>query len=208
MQLTDAVMFYLLLGMGCACALLFQRGRSAWKDALWMPLFWPLLLPFQLAMQQPPAPPVQHQSRTMTSLALAHRSALGSLLPDAARVQELVDRLDGAHHKVEEIDGLLAQPDFDELAVMARRKELQERGDERSAVTALSRLQDIKRLRALRFRFQRELDEVGELLARLRVQAELVRLAGSPGEDTQHLLDDLLARVDGLDAIMDDVQAV
>ena len=68
-------------------------------------------------------------------------------------------------------------------------------------------MQNIRRLRAIRDRYARELDEVGELLAQLTTQVEVVRLAGSADASAADLVRELLARVEGLDEMLDDTPA-
>ena len=47
------------------------------------------------------------------------------------------------------------------------------------------------------------LSRTRDLVAQLRVQAEVVRLAGALEEDTRDLVAELLGRVEGLDAILE-----
>src|SRR5256885_471674 len=65
------------------------------------------------------------------------------------------------------------------------------------------RVQNIRRLRLLRDRFVRELDEVRELLAQLTTQAEVVRLAGVADDSAASLVRELVYRVEGLDQVLD-----
>ena len=97
-----------------------------------------------------------------------------------------------------------ASPSRPEEEVETRQRTLAERGEEVAAAAARSRLQNIRRLRKLRDRFTRELLEVGELQAQLRTQAEVVRLLGSGEDGREELVAELVARVEGLDAVLDD----
>jgi hypothetical protein len=110
-----------------------------------------------------------------------------------------------ASQKVAEIDMLLQQPDFSESAAIARQVDLKERSASECAIsTAAMRISNIRRLRSMRNRFARELDEVRELLAQLRTQADVVRLAGSPVDETRDLVQEIISRVEGLDKMIDD----
>ncbi|MEW5851575.1 MAG: hypothetical protein AB2A00_22485 [Myxococcota bacterium] len=200
MRLLDFTILYLLVGAGCAAVVLLQRGTRSrsWMDAALVLLFWPLHGPFLLSRAVPDAP----SGELTEALRRAHDSGLGGLLPDEKAIHTLNARVQGAVARVAEIDRLLGLPEFSEADALARHRDLQARGDARAAVTTWSRVQDIRRLRSLRFRFARELDEVAELMARLRVQAELVRLSGTLDAGTQELVAELVHRVDGLDALV------
>jgi len=134
----------------------------------------------------------------------ARRPPPAVLLPDPELGRQLEERLGAARDKVEEIDHLLAQPGFSEAEVEARLRDLTDRGEEVAAAAACSRLHNLRRLRGLHDRFTRELLEVGELQAQLRTQAEVVRLLGSADDGTAELVAELVARVEGLDEVLDD----
>lgn len=213
MNLPVMALLYGLLGLACAGAAL-ARGRATGLDAALLLLFWPLHGPFLLfsSADAPPAPhsplraPVEpagpDQLDLMEALERARQTPLGALLPDRDAATRLAQRLAQARARVLELDALLSRPDFSAQAAQARQDELRERGDDRAAAVARGRAQQLQRLRALRDRHERELNEVAELIAQLRVQAEVVRLVGD-GEDTRDLINELLHRIDGLDAVLD-----
>ena len=60
------------------------------------------------------------------------------------------------------------------------------------------RVRTLAQLRALRERYRSELDEVGELIAQLVTQAELVRLQPAIAHSSGELVRELVARVEGL----------
>ena len=66
------------------------------------------------------------------------------------------------------------------------------------------RIQNVRRLRSLRDRFARELDEVGELITQLTTQAEVLRLAGGPDSEVRYVVRELLSRVEGLDQMIEE----
>jgi hypothetical protein len=131
---------------------------------------------------------------------------------EASAVSRSIDPLDAlggiearvalARGRIEEIDRLLTMPEFSEDAAKGRAVELEARGDGRAAALARARVESIRSLRSLRERFSRELDEVGELMARLRVQSDLSRLSGTPFEAIEDLASELVGRLEGLDAII------
>lgn len=229
MSLAPLAALYLAVGAGCVVAYWAAlgrvatsagRGRMAVADAVLLGLLWPLYGPFLLMRSDDDAPvdgpaarPEAREVAFLSALRRARQTPLGAVLPDEATARALAQRLRVAAAKVAEIDGLLAQPVFDEDDVRRRLDDLTARAASEWAVaTARMRLQNIHRLRALRHRFAAELDEVGELLVQLTTQAEVLRLAGpaapsasveAPG-DVADLVRELVSRVEGLDQMLDD----
>jgi hypothetical protein len=229
MSLAPLAALYLAVGAGCVVAYWAAlgrvatsagRGRMAVADAVLLGLLWPLYGPFLLMRSDDDAPasgpearPEAREVAFLSALRRARQTPLGAVLPDEATARALAQRLRVAAAKVAEIDGLLAQPVFDEDDVRRRLEDLTARAASEWAVaTARMRLQNIHRLRALRHRFAAELDEVGELLVQLTTQAEVLRLAGpaapsasveAPG-DVADLVRELVSRVEGLDQMLDD----
>ena len=141
----------------------------------------------------------------MVALRRARATPLGALLPDEPALHSLAQRLRVATAKIAEIEGLLQRPEFSEPATVARLEELRRRDATECALAAAGiRLQNIRRLRAMRDRFARELDEVGELLEQLTTQAEVVRLAGTADASSAELVREIVSRVEGLDQMLDD----
>jgi hypothetical protein len=100
--------------------------------------------------------------------------------------------------RLAELDDVLARPDFDPAGAAARARELTARGATAAASTAELRVRTLGQLHALRERYRRELDEVGELVAQLVTQAELVRLQPAIAHASGELVRELVARVEGL----------
>jgi len=191
---------YVLVGCGFALFVLRRRGAARTGEALLALVFWPLCAPFLVhgaSAWRAGADPIGPFDQ-------AQASALAGLLPGGAVVRTLADRLRAAALRIEEIDRLLARPEFSADDARARREAFAAAGDARGAAAAASRLQNVERLRALRDRSARQLDQLRELLGQLRVQAEVVRLSGSSGDGTRELVEEILARVEGLDAALDD----
>jgi hypothetical protein len=236
MSLGPLAALYAAVGAGCVVAYWAALGRAATSaatsmgrrmavaDAVLLGLLWPLYGPFLLMRGDEDAPvdgaagrPEAREVAFLSALRRARQTPLGAVLPDEATARALAQRLRVAAAKVAEIDGLLAQPVFDEDDVRRRLDDLTARAASDWAVaTARMRLQNIHRLRALRHRFAAELDEVGELLVQLTTQAEVLRLAGpaAPGGgpgggmdasgDPAELVRELVSRVEGLDQMLDD----
>lgn len=179
MDLADLAVFYGVVGAGCAVVAL-ATGRPV--DALVLLPLWPLYGPFVLTRAPPPA-----------------QSPLRVLLPEPPLIEALERRIADGRRRVAEIAATLARPEFSEKDAAARVAELEAGAP--SAPHARSRLDNIRRLAALRRTFQQELDEASELLGQLTTQAEVVRLVGAhPG--TRELVTDIAARVEGLDAML------
>jgi hypothetical protein len=190
MRATELAILYVLIGSGAAVAwLVAAKGRGTRVlDAVILVPFWPLYGPFLLLGQ--------------AEAGRGQSSSLANLLPDGSLVRRLTERLETAKSRIAEIDRTLAQPELDERAARIRLQELRERGDDRAAESVQARLTSIERLRRLRQRFSSELTEIDELLAQLRAQSEVVRLAGGADGDTRELVAEIVSRVDGLDAIL------
>ncbi|MCB9785252.1 MAG: hypothetical protein H6744_01040 [Deltaproteobacteria bacterium] len=213
MRPLELAIIYLLVGLGCAVALASRAGALGPRaiDAGLALLLWPLIMPFALMRAREPAPDADVSAVESAFLDAVRRAAatpLGKLLPDAEVARALGVRLREAAARVADIDGLLAQPDFSLERAQRRRAELQRGGDRLALDAVEGRIQNLLRLSALRDRFARELDAVAELLAQLRTQAEVVRLSGGPDGDTRERVAELLARIEGLDAVLGDDPAL
>lgn len=194
--LQQLTVLYVLVGTGCGVVVAMRRGRGGLADALLVVPLWPLYGPFLLTQveRQTLSDPLRH----------ARDLPLASLLPNPSTAGLLTMRLAAVEAKVREIHVLLAQPGFSEADATSRAHELEGQGDALAASMAQGRVQSIRRLRQLRERFARELSEVGELVAQLRVHAEVVRLAGADAAMPRELTNQIMARVDALGAVLDD----
>lgn len=208
MRLLELGVLYTLVGVGCAVVAAMRPARLASRlsDALLLTALWPVYGPFLLArIGGEDEPTGGSEVAFLAALKRAEGTPLAALLPDERTARLLARRLRVAAGKVDEIDGLLRRPEFDEREAVARLEALRARGATDNALsTASIRIQNIRRLRGLRDRFARELDEVGELLQQLTTQAEVVRLAGAPDSGARDLVQEILSRVEGLDNMLDD----
>lgn len=179
MGTAELAVVYVLIGSGAAIVMMVRGDRpNRILDAAILVPFWPLYAPFLLLVPQP--------------------SGVVRILPDE---HVLAARLSTVRDRIGEIDRLLERPEFSESVTVSRRKLLTESGDTRAAQAAEARLTNIRRVRALRDRYTRELTEVDELLAQLSVQSEVVRLAGNPAS-LDDLVQEIIHRVEGLDTIL------
>lgn len=191
MRATELSILYVLVGVGCASAVVAQARAQRALDALLVLLFWPLYGPFLLLGARVAAGP--HTGRSA--------SALDGLTAGPELLAELEGRVAAAERRLAEIDGMLARPELSEVEATRRELERAEAGDGVGEKLARGRLSAIRRLRALRQRFSRELEQVRELTLQLRLQGELVKLAGDPDGSTRELLAELTLRVECLDEI-------
>lgn len=204
MRLPELTLLYALVGVGCTIALLMRhRSSRPAVDIALMTTLWPLYAPFVLARAEQMVDVTFGEKSFLAALQQVSGTPLAGLLPDPTEARALARRLRVASEKVFEIDRMLTQPDFDEQAAVARQKELEAQGDRFASETAQRRVQNIRRLRSLRDQFARQLDQVGELLSQLRIQAEVVRFAGQVDDGTRDLVVELICRLEGLDEVLD-----
>lgn len=200
-----ALILYGLIGILIAAACdLRQRDRSltarltsavlalsAWP--LWGPIVW--LQPAGIA----PAGESQLVVRCRRALAEARQAVQGSSLDNLLPERLIAQLLHGLHQvegRHQELTQLLARPEF------------QSNGD--AANTGLSRTRpalrayddNVRRLRELRQRDERILDEIAELAEALRTQLLVARYSGAndPGASIGDLLTALATRVESMDA--------
>jgi hypothetical protein len=197
MRLFDLAVLYLLVGTGCAVAVALVGRASAGRralDATLVLLLWPIAGPFLLATSAPPSPP-QPPPATPAE----------AMLPDRTSIQALSDRLAAASARVAALDELLLRPDYSEEEAETALRTLVAQGASDVQVTAATmRLGRIKRLRRSRERWAGELEDAAQVLKEVTARAEIVRLAGGPDPSTAELTRDLIARVEGLDEMLDD----
>lgn len=209
MILVASAALYLGVGLGWAAAVIVLRrgqGEALITEAALLVLFWPLYGPFMAPEppQAPPEPPAPASDPLLQTLILAQGAPLAALLPDPSQAQRLVAQVEAAIHRVGEIDALLAQPEFSVEDAQRRIAALEAADQPGAARAARGNLRNIERLAALRARSRAELQEVGELMRQLRLQAELVRLSGDQGVGPSALAAALMARVDGLEGVLND----
>lgn len=194
MSLSAIGLGYLAIGALTAIAIAGFKRRLAVGDAVLVALLWPLYAPLSLGR----TPPERGEAELLAALSRAKASPLAGVLPDAESVRVLGARLREAGARLADLDEVLARPDFDPAAAERRATELAARGATAAAATAELRVNTLAQLRALRERYRRELDEVGELIAQLVAQAELVRLQPAIAQTSGDLVRELVARVEGL----------
>jgi len=187
---------YLALGAVLALVIAGIKRRTSFSEALWIVGLWPLYAP--LAFARTDTGEHRREAELLAALARAKDSPLAGVLPDAESVRILGGRLREAGARLVDLDEVLARPDFDPAAAEQRASELLARGAMAAASTAQLRVRTLGQLHALRERYRSELDEVGELIAQLVTQAELVRLQPAIAHSSGELVRELVARVEGL----------
>lgn len=188
-----AVLGVAYIGLGAAiAAALVLAGRLGTRDAILVAVLWPVYAPACLLGDH------RGEHRLLDALRRARRSPLAAMLPDDAVARRLARRVHEATARLAEFDAMLAHPDFAAEAAARRAQELADRGAVAAATTAQLRVRTLGQLRALRERYRAELDDVGELIAQLVTQAELLRLDAEVPAASVELVSELVARVEGL----------
>jgi hypothetical protein len=187
---------YIALGAVLALVIAGIKRRMSFGEALWIVGLWPLYAPLSFARAD--TGENRRETELLAALARAKDSPLAGVLPDAESVRILGGRLREAGARLVDLDEVLARPDFDPAAAEQRASELSARGAMAAASTAQLRVRTLGQLHALRERYRSELDEVGELIAQLVTQAELVRLQPAIAHSSGELVRELVARVEGL----------
>lgn len=197
----DAIgVIYVVAGAALAVVAAISRRLASPVDGLMMVALWPIWAPLAIARSTgdpPAADPREHE--LLAALARAQDSPLAVVLPDAESARVLAARLREASVRLDELDRLLARPDFDPAAAERRAHELAARGAAAAADTAQLRVRTLGQLAHLRERYRAELDEVHELIAQLVAQAELVRLQPSIAHGSSELVRELVAQIEGLE---------
>ncbi len=167
---------YLITG-GIVAALLSRGSQRGFWQLPMLVLLWPVLLPF--------------------SLGTPGRARVTRGVPDRL-LADVRGRLDRSAQVIQRIDEVLARPVFDEPEA---RRRLAELGDDPAARAVEGRLRNIERLRTLRVRCTRELEEARELFLQLESQRELFEVVGDVDDAGSQLITELQARLDALDAL-------
>lgn len=103
-----------------------------------------------------------------------------------------------------EIDALLATPDFDRTALLARIAAHDTLGQVQAADAVRGTLANVDRLLMLQSRYAGELAAVEALRQQLRTQTEVLRISGGAPSDLRGLVDALETKVRGLEAVLDE----
>ena len=103
-----------------------------------------------------------------------------------------------------DIDTLLATPDFDRTALLARIAAHETLGQTQAADAVRGTLANVERLLMLQRRYAGELAAVEALRQQLRTQSEVLRISGGAPSDLRGLVDALELKVRGLEAVLDE----
>lgn len=127
-----------------------------------------------------------------------------SLTPPPTPPPDLDTRVDRLAEQAREIAAVLATPDFDRTALLARIAAHETLGQRLAAEAVRGTLANVDRLRALQQRHADELAAVEALRQQLRTQAEVIRISGGRPTDLQSLVETLEAKVMGLEAVLNE----
>ncbi len=185
MRIEAWAVVYVVVGLGAAAARA-ARGRREPLDLILLVVCWPVYGAF--AWGDVPVRP----------------GPLAALLPAPGVVEALARRVAVAAARVAEMDAVLAQPDLEPARLAARVRALEAAGGAGAAEAATRTLRTVERLVAVRARAQDELAEAQERLRQLDAQTRIVQVAGPGAADLRGLVDELDARVDRLDAALED----
>jgi hypothetical protein len=216
MSLRDLAILYLVAGLACAVAVYRSSAesgpRAAAAAALAVPL-WPIWAPIALTSSRSAAvasvrlgtaaAAARMESALREGVEACAGTAFEALLSRdaAARIQVEVTRAASRHA---ELDALLRRDGFDDVAAASRVAELEHaRASSRALATARLHLDNVRRLRAMRDRDARALEELADLIQALRTQLVLARFAGSSVEGVGGIVSEVWARVEGLGAAID-----
>lgn len=192
MSVLDLAVPYAVVGVGAAVVSTVARGRGGLADALLLLVVWPIYAPFVLGSGAGRAAAADRRAGPT-----AH--PLDAVLPDRATLASVERRLGVARERVADIERLLARPELAESTARGRLERIEAAAASPGLVAAArARLASVERLRALKARFEREIEEVAEVLIELETQAELVRLAGAEDPAMEEVLRELGARSESL----------
>ncbi|MCK6586352.1 MAG: hypothetical protein L6Q76_02095 [Polyangiaceae bacterium] len=214
MSLRDLAILYLVAGLACAVAVYRSSTESGPKAAaaaaLAVPL-WPIWAPIALTASHritsvsagTAAAAARMESALREGVEACAGTSFEALLSRdaAARIQAEVTRAASRHA---ELDALLRRDGFDDVAAASRVAELEQtRASSRALATARLHLENVRRLRSMRDRDARALEELADLVQALRTQLVLARFAGSSVEGVGGIVSEVWARVEGLGAAID-----
>lgn len=153
-----------------------------------------------IRLQRPPA--AQARADAALILVLWPMYAPLSLASPPEPPPDLDTRVDRLSVQASEIEAVLATPDFDRDALLARIAAHETLGQRMAADAVRGTLANVDRLHALKHRYADELAAVEALRQQLRTQAEVIRISGGAPSDLRGLVDALETKVQGLEAVL------
>jgi hypothetical protein len=209
MKLLDLALLYLVAGAACAVALYRRapvKNRAALVNALTAVPLWPLWAPIAWTARREA---VDLDLRSQDRVARIRRAldegveaVLGTPLErvlhreSAKAIAGEVERLAARY---QELLTLLGRDEFSLELAEHRLSSLNQAGaSARMRGSARLHLENVRRLQQLAERDARVLEELQGLADALRTQLVLVRLSGSSAEGACDIVNELLARIEGL----------
>ena len=180
MRAAELATLYVAVGVALGGAWCFTGAGRRWVDALLLLPLWPIYAPLLWGARWRPSVDVFDGS------------------------DDLAPRLTEASERLRRLDALLREPAFSEANATARIEALTGGRHERALAAARARLASIRRLVALRTRLADEVAAIEELQKALSVQSALLTVAGDAQGELKGLTDDLTARTEALDSLLDD----
>ena len=221
MSIVDLGALYLLGGVVCAATAWRRAGSYRTAGSMLTALvLWPLWAPFVLweprprkrrkrrpAAERPPETKSQ-TTRGITAATLlealdeavsvARGTPFDAMLTESAAVR-IAAEVNAACERLEELDVVLGEPEFDANKAEARLRQLESDGASASTQgAARMHLNNVRRLLELRRAQLGVLHELEQALAALHSQLVVAHYAGSTGEGVGAIVSELWARVEGL----------
>lgn len=209
MGVTGTLIIYAVVGLTVAAwTWMARRHRSYWENAvsvLFALAFWPVFLPFAFARPSPRAIAGASSSRfdrrirdgeTRLERALASLEGVAEdlLAPQRVHVAKLSDGLRAIARRADEMERLLATPEFDR-----RRAEslLATTDDDGYAERLKKRLENVTRLENLHDDAVRDLERALLQVEEIGSKMVLLRFVEDPDREALRLLEELALTVEG-----------
>jgi hypothetical protein len=204
MSVVDLLILYGVIGLGCGVVVGRKHG---WVSGAIAIVIWPIWAPLALIPDPPrrtaPSGRAARIEEELEGAALAARGSPFEILLPPSASDRIRRELRAAVVRIEELDGVLAQPGFDLREAERRVTALSDGDNPRALKTAVMHRDNVARLESLRDKHGRAIEELGELVGALRSQLVLARYAGSSAEGVGGIVTELWARVEGLGEAMD-----
>jgi hypothetical protein len=223
MGLTETLIFYLLVGIGVAAAVLLRDDRLSGSERLFRTttavVFWPMYVPVLLqkvdddsatAPQRGKPPPgsvpdamdaaiAQVETELDTALTSLSGWAEGVLAREDARLLELRATWRFQADRIRELDLLLAQPSF--VSVASDAEETAERPGHLLQKTEQARRENLGRLKSIRGQMYDDLMGTLAWVRELVTMIHLAKFTGAPASRAEDLVSQIAAAVAGLSEV-------
>ena len=215
MTFTGTCIVYGIVGLVVAAALLLREESPGALRAVFLfasgVVFWPLYAPFLLGERtaQPTRtvseaggllPRIRSaEERLLAALSKVSGVAEEVLAPEVARVRGLASSLVAMAKRLEEMDEMLATPEFSAAAAESALADLQGRGkgeDDARVQSVRARLRNVDRLAGMRGRTCEDLERALLKMEEMSSQMLLLKFAGRPDDEVVRLMKDIARSVE------------